>query len=87
MKTVNLVTIATQKIPSGMINYVSKNEPSRMQIEKLLKETIGEFNIATNLEYIDFEQLHGKAKLYTYYLDNETCNVLVERRDLIEFPK
>lgn len=70
-----------------MYNWVSKNEPSKKQIEVMLQEIGIELSDNWAVKYDGFEQLHGKAKIYTFLLDDEKCMIAVERRDIVEFPK
>lgn len=87
MKTVNLITMVTKDLPVGFYNWISKNEPSRAQIEGMLNDIKKELGESWDIKYEEFEQPHGKVKRYTYLLNDQLCTILVERRSLIEFQK
>lgn len=88
MRTAFLITAATKKIPPiGYYNWISKNEPSRKQLEQMLREISKELNETWVIKYTDFDQDPGHSKIYVYMLDDEKCVISVERRPVIEFPK
>ncbi|RST60236.1 hypothetical protein D5F11_007205 [Siminovitchia terrae] len=87
MKTVFVISLNSKKIPDGFDIIISKNEPSRAQIEELITFIGFGLEEKWNLNYVNFQQDPGKWKIYEYEIDTVECFIVVEREKVIEFPK
>lgn len=69
-----------------LIRSVSNNEPSRQHIEMMINQLIKGLELEGEIERKKFKQ-HGKLKIYTYNISDNVAMVMVERLDIIEYPK